>query len=74
MFMTAMAPGILAGPPISGALLSLQSDGAASAGGGGRMDKAYLGMQMFCGATLTVGAVLTVAARMRCERRVRVRV
>ena len=74
MFMTAMAPGILAGPPISGVILALQSDGNANAGGGGRMDKAYMGMQMFCGAVLTVGAGLTLVARVCVDRRCRVRV
>ncbi|TDL26810.1 MFS general substrate transporter [Rickenella mellea] len=55
MFMASMAPGILAGPPIAGAIL------AADHG-------SFLGMQLFCGALLLAGAGFGLAARAACLR------
>ena len=69
MFMAAMAPGILAGPPISGAILSLQSARTPDAPGGGEGDRHYLGLQMFCGGCLLVGAFVAVWGRWAVERR-----
>ena len=67
--MAAMAPGILAGPPISGAILSFQSAATADS-----RNERYLGLQMFCGATLLVGAFFAVAARFVVDRRMKQKV
>ncbi|EJD05025.1 MFS general substrate transporter [Fomitiporia mediterranea MF3/22] len=74
MFMAAMAPGILAGPPIAGALLSLRSQKSPHATGGGAGDFRYLWAQFFGGALLLVGACFEFAARVACSRKIRTKV
>lgn len=64
--------GILAGPPIAGALLQLRSHDTPSPSGEG--DFFYLWAQFFGGAMLVAGAVLAFAARMACARKVAVKV
>jgi len=74
MFMAMMAPGIFAGPPISGAILSVTSNSRPDAPGGDNGDKDYLGVQFFCGAVLLLGAGFALAGRLTCERKLRVKV
>ncbi len=74
MFMVAMSPGIFAGPPISGAILSFQSTRSASTAGGGDGDRTYIGLQMFCGTMLLVGAAFAVVGRCMVERKLRAKV
>lgn len=69
-----MLLGILAGPPIAGALLSLRSHQSANAGGGGHGDFRYLWAQFFGGSLLLVGACFAVAARVACNRAIRTKV
>ncbi|KAL5478841.1 hypothetical protein ACEPAI_2118 [Sanghuangporus weigelae] len=69
MFMAAMAPGILAGPPIAGALLSLRSSQSLSASGGGVNDFRYLWAQFFGASLLSVGAFFAFATRVACSRK-----
>lgn len=64
--------GILAGPPIAGALLALRSHNSPSASGEG--DFFYLWAQFFGGAMLVAGAVLGFFARVACARKVAVKV
>ena len=66
--------GILAGPPISGALLSLRSSKSLSAVGGGAGDFRYLWAQFFVGAMLVAGAVFSFTTRIACSRSLRVKV
>ncbi|THH07595.1 hypothetical protein EW145_g3266 [Phellinidium pouzarii] len=67
MFMAAMAPGILAGPPIAGALLALRSHDGPSVSDSG--DFRYLWAQFFGGAMLVAGAGFAFAARIACQRK-----
>lgn len=70
MFTASMAPGILAGPPIAGALIALLSTGSASQSVDGETDELrFLWAQLFGGAMLTVGAVLALGARVLVKRR-----
>ncbi|KAI5119258.1 hypothetical protein M0805_007261 [Coniferiporia weirii] len=68
MFTAAMAPGILAGPPIAGALLALRSHDSPSVSGAG--DFRYLWAQFFGGAMLLTGAGFALAARIACRHKV----
>lgn len=74
--MVAMAPGIFVGPPISGAILSLQSSMAHKADlpGGDEGDRRYLGLQFFCGGTLMLGALFAIAGRFACEKKLWVKI
>lgn len=69
-----MLLGILAGPPIAGALLSLRSNESPSAVGGGAGDFRYLWAQFFGGAMLLVGAGFALSARLSISRDIRTKV
>ncbi|OCB86001.1 MFS general substrate transporter [Sanghuangporus baumii] len=64
-----MLLGILAGPPIAGALLSLRSNQSLSASGGGANDFRYLWAQFFGASLLSVGAFFAFATRVACSRK-----
>ena len=72
--LTSVLLGILAGPPIAGALLALRSRQSANASGGGAGDFRYLWAQFFGGSLLVVGAFFAFAARMAVSRKVRTKV
>ncbi|KAH8114865.1 MFS general substrate transporter [Phellopilus nigrolimitatus] len=74
MFMAALAPGILGGPPISGALLALRTRLRPDTSDSSGADFRYLWAQFFCASCLLVGTLFALAARVACERRARAKV
>lgn len=69
MFTASMAPGILAGPPIAGALIALRSTGSAAHSVDGQTGELrFLWAQFFGGAMLAVGAAFAFGARVWVRR------